>query len=416
MGKLGTIFGIVAAVLAIAAAVLSFLISGKRALYEDRAGKLAGTVAQMAAKIDENSNTGVKDSVTFTAKAPDAPETGSLSWKTFAADPSAFDATLGSALALAGKINAQRDSLAGAMATAAADLKMDIDQADLRELADESKFSAGLTAVDTHVKAVSARDQAMLEALVRASESLNHPLDPGPFSRREETTDADGNPVQGPFPCRAPLEEFTGNVKGVVTRCNDYADAIAAGIRSVTKFTWQADAEKVRDEREYSGALTSLQNDFSEINEQLALYEQAKREVAEHKTRISQLTDELEETGGELKDTKRELVKAKAEVKKYKDMAGISEAGPEGIDPNLTGEVVQVNEEWNFVVVTVGRRNNVQENLKMLVARDDKLVARLQLSKVFGKVSVAEILPEANVEKVRVGDRVILPKMLDERD
>ena len=46
----------------------------------------------------------------------------------------------------------------------------------------------------------------------------------------------------------------------------------------------------------------------------------------------------------------------------------------------------------------------------MLVARDDKLVARLQVSKVFGKVSVAEILPRGEHRGGQGRDRVILPK------
>jgi len=303
------------------------------------------------------------------------------------------------------------------MGKAAAALEMDpadSDPAKLRDLSNEATFGAALSAVGGHVEAVTARDKAMVAALVRASESLSHPIDQGVFNKREETTDADGKAVKGQFACAAPLDDFTGNVKGVVTRCNDYAEAIVTGIRSVSKFTWHADAEKVKDEREYSGVLTSLQNDFTEINEQLALFEQAKKEVAEQKTRISQLTDELENTAGELKDNKKELTKAKSKIKQLETMLGGSiEDGT--VDPNLTGQIVQVNDEWNFVVVNVGRTQRVQENLKMLVARDDKLVARLQLSKVLGKVSVAEILPEANVDAVRVGDRVIMPKSQDKQ-
>jgi hypothetical protein len=307
------------------------------------------------------------------------------------------------------------------MATAVSDLKMEnvegVDYHDpktYRELANETDLATRLTDVDGYIKAVSARDEAMIEALLRASESLSHPLEQSALTKRGDTTDPDGKVAKGPFPCATPLEEFKGNVKGVVGRCNEYADAIVDGIRSVTKFTWHADPEKVRSESEYSGVLITLRNDFTEINEQLALYEQAKKEVAEQKTRISQLTDELEETAGELKDNKKDLAKAKSRIKQLEIMLG----GPVGegtVDPNLTGEVVQVNDEWNFVVVTVGRKHNVQENLKMLVARDDKLVARLQLSKVLGKVSVAEILPEANVDAVKVGDRVILPKLQDDQ-
>ncbi|NLF16693.1 MAG: hypothetical protein GX595_05475 [Lentisphaerae bacterium] len=411
MGKLGTISGIVAAVLAVVAAVLSFMISQKRGLYEERAGKLAEAVARMVAKVDQNSNSGLQARTSFTRadKQSGVPEDGSLSWKTYVSDPSTYEGTLNQAVTLAGVLNQRRDSLAEAFVKAAAQLELDVDPAQLRDLSSDAPFTEAVTAVQGHVEAVSARDKAMIDALVKAAETINHPLDAGAFSRREETQDAEGKPVNGPFPYAAPLDEFGGNVKGLVTRCNDYAEAIASAIQGVTKFSWQADPEKIKDEREYSGVLTSLQNDFADINEQLALYEQARKEVAEQKQRIAQLVEEVEETSAELKDVKRDLTKAQAQVARLQKATGFDgEAG--AVDPNLAGEIVDVNNEWNFVVVNLGRVNRVPENLRMLVARDDRLVARLQVSKVFGKVSVAEILPEANIDAVKVGDRVILPK------
>ena len=416
MGKLGTIFGMVAALLAIVAAVLSFLISGKRALYEERAGKLADTVAKMVGKLDQNSNSGVPAAVSFTVadKAAGTAEDGSLAWKKYLEDANAFGTNLDQAVTLAGKLNLQRDGLAEAMGKTASVLGMDVDPATLRDVSNEAQFGTAVASISGHAEAVSERDKAMQEALLKAAETISHPVDATVLSKREETTDAEGNAVQGQFPCKGPLDEFTGNIKGLVTRCNDYADAIGAAINGVTKHTWQANADKIKDEREYGGVLTSLQNDFAEINEQLALYEQAKKEVAEQKTRISQLVEELEETSAELKDTKKDLTKIKGQLDRVRKSIG-DFGGPEGgPDPNITGEIIEVNDQWNFVIVNLGRNSRVQENLKMLVARQDRLVARLQISKVLGKFSVAEILPEANVEAVKIGDRVLLPKAQEE--
>jgi len=416
MGKLGTTFGIVAAILAIVAAGLSFMISGKRALYEDRASKLATTVAQMVDKLDQNSNSGAKAAVSFTVaegQKNGTPE-DTLGWKKYLADPSAFDSSLTQGVTLAEKLNTQRDALAKSLADTSTQLGQDLDVKELRDLASPTGFGTAISSVAGHVEAVSARDKAMADALVKAAGTINHPLDAAALSKREESTDADGKTVKGQFPCAAPLEAFNGSVKGLATRANDYAEAIVAGIRGVSKHTWQADPEKVKDEREYSGALTSLQNDFTDINEQLALYEQAKKEVAEQKARISQLVEGVEEAQAELKDVKKDLTKSKAEIKRLQKIANIGEGGTDGPSQDLSGEVVEVNDQWNFVVLNVGRKDRVPENLKMLVARGDKLVARLQLSKVMGKVSVAEILPEANIDAIKVGDRVIMPKEQEE--
>jgi hypothetical protein len=416
MGKLGTIFGIVAAVLAIVAAGLSFMISGKRVLYEDRAAKLATTVVQVVDKLDQNSNSGAKAAVSFTVaegQRNGTPE-DSLGWKKFLDDPAAFDASLGQAVTLSDKINTQRDTLAKSLADASTGLGMDLDVKELRDLGNDTGVGTAVASIAGHVEAVAARDKAMADALVKAAGTINHSLDAAVLSKREESTDADGKVVKGQFPCVAPLEDFNGKVKGLSTRANDYADAIVAAIRGVSKHTWQADPEKVKDEREYSGALTSLQNDFTDINEQLALYEQAKKEVAEQKTRISQLMEGVEEAQAELRDVKKDLTKVKSENLRLKKIANIDEGAADGPSQDLAGEVVEVNEQWNFVVLNLGRKDRVPENLRMLVARGDKLVARLLVSKVMGKVSVAEILPEANVEAVKVGDRVIMPKEQEE--
>lgn len=414
MGKLGTISGVVAAVLAIAAAGLSFMISGKRALYEERAHKLATTVAQMVDKLDQNSNSGAKAAVSFTdAEKNGAPE-DTLGWQKYLADSSAFDGSLSQAVGLAQKLNGQRDTLAKSLSDATTQLGMDLDVKELRELGNEASFGAAVASATGHVEAVSARDKAMVDALVKAGGAMNHPLDAAVLSKRDESTDADGKKVLGQYPCVAPLEAFAGNVKGLATRANDYAEAIVAGIRGVNKHTWQANPDKIKSDTEYSGALTSLQNDFTDINEQLALYEQAKKQVAEQKTRISQLVQEVEENSAELKDVKKDLAKTKYDLAKARKALGTPEGGPEGPAADLSGEVVEVNDQWNFVVLNLGRSNRVPENLKMLVARGDKLVARLQVSKVLGKVSVAEILPEAKIDSVKVGDRVIMPKEQEE--
>ncbi|MBN2449929.1 MAG: hypothetical protein JXR77_06050 [Lentisphaeria bacterium] len=416
MGKLGTFFGIIAAVLAIAAAALSFLISQKRALYEERAGKLAGTVAGMVQKMDQNSNTGLAATITFTAadKTAGTAEDGALAWTKYAEDSSAFDGLLTQALTLSGNLNQQRDDLADALGKTAASMQMadtDLDPAMLRNLGDPEEFGRAVNGVLGHAEAVSARDQAMLKALIRASDDISHPIDQMAFSRRDETTDVDGNVVKGQFPCAVPLDEFGGHVKGMVTRCNQYADTMAEAINRVTKHQWEADPSKIRDEREYAGVLTSLLNDFDDINEQLALYEQAKKELAEQKQRIAQLMDEVEDTRGELKDTQKELSRVKRRLGQYERTVGGSGGDGEGtLDPNMVGEVLDVNPEWDFVIVNKGRQDHVSENLRLLVARGDKLVAKLMVSKVLGKVSVAEILPEALVTDVKVGDRVIVPR------
>ena len=76
MGSLGKIFGPIVVVLAIAAAVLSFMLSGQRLKFRDRAASLAQGMTETAKKLDEGSNSGKSANITFTAASASNPKEG----------------------------------------------------------------------------------------------------------------------------------------------------------------------------------------------------------------------------------------------------------------------------------------------------------------------------------------------------
>jgi len=125
-------------------------------------------------------------------------------------------------------------------------------------------------------------------------------------------------------------------------------------------------------------------------------FEELEEEQESHKERIAELERDLEvarrNTGGPRTPDGKPVP-----------------TGPVVIAPDIEGEVVEVNDEWNFVILNLGREEGVNEEMQMLVARDDELVARLQVSKVLRKISIAEILPEVQTTGIKIGDRVILP-------
>lgn len=422
MGKLGSIFSILAALTAVAAAVLSFMISGRRAEFKGRADKLATGVATMAMRMDEKSGTNLATSATFTPANKEAgtPETGTLGFQAFhnAKDDSgayaAFQQTVDKVVKQATDLTQQRNELSEALASVAIQLQFpetDLDVADLTNLADTERSVKAIGAVLSHATVVSNRDRALIDAVTKAATDIEHPIDRQVFLQRESTTDADGNTGLGDFACRTVLTEFNINVSAVKGRCDEYVQAITDGISRVTKHEWEADPEKLKDEQEYGSTLTSLLNDFDDINEKLALYDKAKIELAEQKQKIADLEDDLEDMRRESEKTQDELAKAKQELNRIKQetpsMAGGVQVGPDGIDPNLEGEVLSVNEEWNYIIIGLGNRQ-IRENMDMLVARDDKLIAKVHISKVHSKVSIAEILPQVTIGSVKVGDRVIL--------
>lgn len=79
--------------------------------------------------------------------------------------------------------------------------------------------------------------------------------------------------------------------------------------------------------------------------------------------------------------------------------------------PGLAGRVLAVDRNWNFVVLSLGDRNGVNNNTTMVVRRGDSLVGRVRITSVEPSQSIADIVPNSVPPGVSVeaGDTVIFP-------
>jgi predicted RNase H-like nuclease (RuvC/YqgF family) len=77
----------------------------------------------------------------------------------------------------------------------------------------------------------------------------------------------------------------------------------------------------------------------------------------------------------------------------------------------LEGQVMAVNQGWNFVVISLGDRQGALPNAQMLVKRGDTLVAKVTISSVEPSTSIADIVPGSvpRGQRVMPGDRVVYP-------
>lgn len=77
------------------------------------------------------------------------------------------------------------------------------------------------------------------------------------------------------------------------------------------------------------------------------------------------------------------------------------------LPPGLRGQIVAVDPKYGFVILNMGEDKKLQVNGILLVARDGKLVAKLQIARVDKTQSVANILPAWRRSEVVEGDEVI---------
>jgi peptidoglycan hydrolase CwlO-like protein len=79
------------------------------------------------------------------------------------------------------------------------------------------------------------------------------------------------------------------------------------------------------------------------------------------------------------------------------------------IAKGLEGQVLAVNQSWNFVVLSIGDGAGVVANAEMIVMRGGEAIAKVKITSVEKATSVADIVPGSTAHGVRVqpGDRVI---------
>jgi len=424
MATFNRILIILITILALGAAALSYLLFERRNEFRDRAGLLAEAVVDMVKSLDEDSNTNVGKGVTFSKADPlsGLAESGTLSWEEYHNDKltgySGFKKTVDKAAELSANIAVQRNLLAQSLAQVGFDLEMpveDLSVADLKRADDEAVYAEASRKVVRLAKAANGRSNDMIRALVNTSNVVGKPIDDREFRERVQDIDEDGRSILGPFKHGDALDGYVTNVTSLNTRCSDYGKAIADAIDRVSGYEWETDAAMVEDEQDYNRALTSLMNDFDEINTQIVVSEQ-------RRVQVEKMTQELNEAMANLAEvTKvRDRLRAEGEEKdvRIRNLERIAQARPERgadedlvteMDPNIEGRIVQVNDEWHFVILNIGTRQKLQENVELLVARGDEFVARVVVTKVAPNIAVAEIIPDLQTGPVQVDDKVMLP-------
>jgi predicted Holliday junction resolvase-like endonuclease len=74
---------------------------------------------------------------------------------------------------------------------------------------------------------------------------------------------------------------------------------------------------------------------------------------------------------------------------------------------NLVGKVLVADPKWDFVVLNIGTKQGAVEDGVMLVNRNGRLVAKVQLRSVQPDRSIANVLPDWKLGDVMEGDEVI---------
>ncbi len=134
------------------------------------------------------------------------------------------------------------------------------------------------------------------------------------------------------------------------------------------------------------------------------------RSVEGERDNLLSRVDDLDIQIAQMQDEKLELeeriIDQQALIEEYEAELFV-EAGEVGTPEGLRGEVIQVNTDWNFVILNVGSAQGLTANTEMLVHRDDEMIGRVRVSDVREATAVAEIMPDWLRTTLRRGDHVL---------
>jgi len=121
---------------------------------------------------------------------------------------------------------------------------------------------------------------------------------------------------------------------------------------------------------------------------------------------INDLSEKVKVVEGEQKMLSASKEKAEAELKKLREQIEMTKPGGSK-SMSLSGRILAVNPTWNFVILDLGKNDQLVEGLTMVIYRGDKMIGKIKTVTVDAQTSVADVLPGTPATAIEVGDQVV---------
>ncbi len=384
----------------------SYLLFERRTELRDRGEKLADAIASTVKDLD------VKSGTTYSAEINRNDFSGGANGETLAGGPlgwayfhasydsetqshAKFENVLEEVKKQAQDIRGQRDLLADGLSQHAGLFEQE--GFEIEAFQEVASYEESLKDLYAGLEDIRKRDDAIITKIDETATKIGQPIDKDLLTSTDTYDE--------------PLISFGFHVGKLKERVVNYVDTLAQVVDKISAHEFEVDAQLLKDDNAYAGELTSLLNDFANINEKLTDYERYKVEFLEAKDTLEKTIEALETSNDNLATLESKLANLEADYaslnKNYNQLAGSANKAQPSQLKKLEGTVLNVNYDWNYIIINLGRNDNLPEDLEMTVAREKEYICKVLVTKVFEKHSVAEILPKMKIGSVIEGDRVI---------
>jgi len=199
---------------------------------------------------------------------------------------------------------------------------------------------------------------------------------------------------------KAEADTLRNNLEATVKNHNDQAAALAAATRAL-----QVANSTIQNDRNQNEVLAKeraeLIKSLADARTQL---EAAVRGSNAAEQNLQDLMTSNKATEATLAQTKTELQRTQFELEQYKRM--YPNGGPGSEQPMQAGKVLQVDNEANIVVISLGSDDGVKVGFRYTVSRGASYVAQIEVTSVEPKQSGARIDRRVSKGPVSPGDDI----------
>jgi len=155
--------------------------------------------------------------------------------------------------------------------------------------------------------------------------------------------------------------------------------------------------------------IDSLNQTITEKNNQISLQETRidglEQEKVAFQIQIDELNNQIVQVEDELRDSQDKVLTLEQTVSQLERELGFDKNPT--LPKGLTGRILFVNKDWNFVVIDLGSDDGLVPNAEMLIHRKEELLGKITISGISRTMAIAELQPDWAQGKVKEGDLVV---------
>lgn len=407
MGMLNRIVNIAVLVLAIIAVIFGTLLFKKREELRKRGDKMAETINNVAKILDTNSGTKYADSLIYSRlelnseKDPKAAENAKKSL--YHNNYANLENVLVPFKKQSQDVIDQRNVLGTTLKNIATTLEIPetFGEDEFRDIATYNEKQNQLVSL---IQKVNQRDNALVDQIANSAQVVGFTIDKETLKNLNDF--------------RSPLDGFGSRVKALKNRSDNYETSIKriCGILEVTEPTLEGE--------DYPSALETAESAVQGVKDD---FEQTKKDLDLTKEQLAEKTEQLNQSEAKvasLEEVKKNLQKRIDELL-GPELGGEGPVKPLGEDQEqlvkkLEGNILEVNDKWDFVVINLGKSNKLavgkNKDKKITVSlplgstldvsRDNQYIAKIKVLRVNETCAIADVLYDLKNGKVQPGDKV----------